>query len=234
MPQQSSSIQFQPLGRVGLVDRVVTQLSEAILQGRLKPGHRLSESVIAREMGVSRAPVREAARLLESSGLVAYQPNRGFFVRQISAKELEDLYDLRMAIETAAISRVIRDAPDDVLDGLQTCLDELRHVSAASNNMQAQVQADMGFHRALIQASGNPRFVTIFEQIARETELCIMVIGQLYDDPLWIADSHAPILDALYARDETRAIAILSGHLDQARRLVTGQFRALTALSDAE
>ncbi len=72
---------FQPLNRDGLVDRVANLLAEAIMAGRIRPGARLSESTIARDMGVSRAPVREAARLLESSGLVEYHTNRGFLCR---------------------------------------------------------------------------------------------------------------------------------------------------------
>ena len=97
---------FEPLDREGLVQRVVRRLSKAIVSGQLSPGERLSESVVARQLGVSRAPVREAARLLENSGLVTYQPNRGFFVRRFTARELDDLYEFRLVIETAALPTV--------------------------------------------------------------------------------------------------------------------------------
>lgn len=221
------SSQFQPLGRDGLVNRVASILSDAIIKGQLEPGDRLSESVIAREMGLSRAPVREAARLLESSGLVSYQPNRGFFVRKISAQQLDDLYDLRIAIEVAAARRVVREGDDTLLEGLRDQLKTLQAVSSPDVDMHAQVEADMEFHRRMIQASGNPRFLEIFEKIARETELSIVVIGKLYGDPQWIADTHIPILDALAARDEAQTVAAIEYHIGEAQRLVTQQFRSL-------
>lgn len=227
MKKSETQTGFQPLGRDGLVDRVTNLLSQAIIRGQLKPGDRLSESVIARDLGVSRAPVREAARLLESSGLVAYQANRGFFVRRISAREIDDLYELRIVIETAAGLRLIRADDDTLLDPLREQLEVLKTVSSADAEMHEQVEADLEFHRRMIAASNNPRFLTIFDQIAKETELCVMVIGRLYGDPQWIADTHVPILEALSARDEAATIAAIDYHIGEARRLVTQQFRSL-------
>lgn len=227
MKKPASKSHFQPLGRDGLVDRVAKLLGEAIIRGQIKPGDRLSESVIARDMGVSRAPVREAARLLESSGLVEYQPNRGFFVRKISAQDLDDLYELRIVIEIAAGLRLIRTKDTGTLDRLYEQLEILRQVSTTSADMLSQVEADMEFHRRLIEASGNPRFLTIFDQIATETELCVMVIGHLYDDPRWLADTHVPILEALQSGDESQTIAAIEYHIGEARRLVTQQFQTL-------
>ncbi|WP_138470078.1 GntR family transcriptional regulator [Poseidonocella sp. HB161398] len=227
MDKPDSPAHFSPLGRDGLVDRVANLLGEAIIRGKLKPGSRLSESVIARDLGVSRAPVREAARLLESSGLVDYQPNRGFFVRKISARELDDLYELRIVIEVSAALRVVREAPDAALETLDDQIGELRRVSSDEVDMLTQMEADMEFHRRMIAASGNPRFSAIFDQLAKETELCVMVIGRLYGDPQWIADTHVPILDALRARDETATRSAIEYHIGEARRLVTQQFRLL-------
>ena len=218
---------FQTLGRDVLVEQVTAQLSDAIIGGSLKPGARLSESVIAREMGVSRAPVREAARLLESSGLVAYQPNRGFFVRKITAAELDDLYDLRITIEVAAAQRLAREGADTDIHALSRQQQLLRDLCAASAPMQEQVKADMEFHRMMIRASGNPRFLQVFDQIAQETELSIAIIGSLYSDPSVIAESHAPILDALIARDAGECASAITEHLELARRMVTAQYRQI-------
>ncbi|MGR3408557.1 GntR family transcriptional regulator, partial [Roseovarius indicus] len=90
---------FQPLARDALSQRIARMLTDAIVSGKLKPGERVAESVIAREFGVSRAPVREAARLLESAGLLVSHANRGFFVRTIDAEDLDSLYELRLCIE---------------------------------------------------------------------------------------------------------------------------------------
>ncbi len=75
---------------------------EAIIGGRFAPGARLNEVHLAAEIGVSRAPLREAARLLENRGLVVSQPRRGFFVRDLTAAALDDAYDLRLCLERHA------------------------------------------------------------------------------------------------------------------------------------
>lgn len=223
----SSAHGFSPLAREGLVERVTKSLSQAIVTGQLAPGARLSESVIAREMGISRAPVREAARLLESSGLVSYAPNRGFFVRQVSAKALEDLYELRLVIETAAVRRLIRQGPEDALPLLRSHIDRLHEVAAPGTDMLTQVEADMVFHRQLCESSGNPKLLSVFEQIATETEFSIMVIGRLYDDPRLMAETHEPIFDALKRGAEDEAVAAIDYHIRVAQTLVTRQFRIL-------
>ncbi|WP_095589265.1 GntR family transcriptional regulator [Actibacterium ureilyticum] len=218
---------LQPLDREGLVERVAKLLSKAIVTGQLGPGARLSESVIARDLGVSRAPVREAARLLENSGLVTYEPNRGFFVRKVSAKALDDLYELRLVIEIAAIRRLIREQINGPCDDLRAQIETLHQVATPGTDMLTQVEADMQFHRLLCRGCGNPKLLSVFEQIATETEFSIMVIGRLYDDPQRIAETHEPILQAICDGDEATAVDAITYHIDVARQLVTQQFQTI-------
>ncbi|WP_417721840.1 GntR family transcriptional regulator [Salipiger sp.] len=218
---------FQPLDQIGLVQRVAKLLSKAIVTGQLRPGARLSESVVARELGLSRAPVREAARLLESSGLVTYLPNRGFFVRRISAQALDDLYELRIVIEVAAVKRLIRNWTEEADALLTAQIAELFRVAAPGVDMLTQVEVDMQFHRLLCAGSGNPKFLGVFEQVAMETEFSIMVVGRLYDDAHRLAATHEPILDALRAGEEARAVKAIRYHIAVAQRVVTAQFRKI-------
>ena len=218
---------FRPLDREGLVQRVARLLSKAIVSGQLPPGKRLSESVVARQLGVSRAPVREAARLLENSGLVTYVPNRGFFVRSITARELEDLYELRLVVEVAAVRRLIREGPERAAPALARQIDELRRVAGPGFDMVTQVEADMEFHRLLCAGSGNPKFLAVFDQIAAESALTIMLVGRLYDDPVGLAETHVPILDSLLSGNEADAVEAIRYHIDVARDVVTAQFREM-------
>ena len=105
--------------------------------------------------------------------------------------------------------------------------EEVRRVAADGSDMLTQVEADMEFHRLLCHGSENPRFLTVFEQIATETELSIMLIGRLYDDAHRLAETHVPILEALRGGDEAEAVEALRFHIDVARVLVTQQFRDL-------
>lgn len=218
---------FAPLGREGLVERVARLLSKAIVTGQLPPGTRLSESVVAKQLGTSRAPVREAARLLENSGLVTYHANRGFFVRKFTATELDNLYEFRIVIELAAVRRLIRNGLGDTGPALAAQIEELRRVAGPQHDMLTQVEADMQFHRLICNGSGNPRFLRTFEQIALETELTIVLIGKLYDDAHRLAETHVPILEALQSGCEQDAVDAMFHHLDVARALVTEQFRKL-------
>ncbi|SDI41140.1 GntR family transcriptional regulator [Alloyangia pacifica] len=231
MAKSPQTTSFQPLDREGLVQRVATLLSKAIVTGQLAPGARLSESVVARELGVSRAPVREAARLLENSGLVTYRANRGFFVRETSTQALNDLYELRMVIETAAAQRVLKHGLTETIDRLSAQIDVLHEVAAQGADMLTQVEADMEFHRLLCAGSGNPKFLHVFEQIAAETEFSIMVIGRLYDNPHKIAETHEPIVNAMRRGDEAATCDALRYHIGVAQKLVTRQFRDLTESS---
>lgn len=226
MDAHSDADGLGPLDREGLVQRVARRLSKAIVSGQLPAGERLSESVIARQLGTSRAPVREAARLLENSGLVTYQPNRGFFVRSFTATELDNLYEFRIVIELAAVRRLIRQG-GQTIPALRAQIDALHRVAEPGHDMLTQVEADMQFHRLICQGAGNPRFLATFEQIALETELTIMLIGRLYDDAHRVAETHVPILEAIEAGDETAATGAMFYHLDVARTLVTEQFRKL-------
>ena len=197
------------------------------MAGRILPGARLSESSIARDMGVSRAPVREAARLLESSGLVEYHPNRGFFVQTVSAAALGNLYELRIVIERAAIARLVAQGAQQTLPLLRAQLGELYRVAQAGEDVVRQVDADMLFHRLICQGSGNPRFLTVFDQIANETRLGLILIGRLYDDPHLMAQTHEPIIDAIAAGDADAAVNAIDFHIGTAQALVCHRFRLL-------
>lgn len=215
---------FLPLSKDGLVARVASRLTSAILSGKLAPGDRLAESTIARQMDLSRAPVREALRLLESSGLVDYRANRGFFVHTVSGPALDNLYELRIVIEGTAIARLVETNRDAALPRLRDQLDVLYRIADQGTDIVAQVDADMQFHRLICEGSGNPRFLQIFDQISNETKLGLLVIGQLYDDPRKLAETHEPIVQAVADGDAAAARAAIEYHIDYARQGVVAFF----------
>jgi len=213
------SLSFAPLGRDSLVNQVASALTDAILTGGLPLGAHLSESVIARDMGLSRAPVREAARLMESAGLLVSHPNRGFFVRTITADALETLYELRACVEIGAAARLVRVGPENIIDLLNAQIAAMGALSDRGDTL-AHIEADMQFHRLICAHSGNDRFLTIFDRIATEIRLSVMLIGHLYDDTAQVAQTHAPIVAAIAARDAPQVQAALQFHLDDARSRV--------------
>lgn len=217
---------FEKLPRDVLARRICRALTDAIVSGRLPPGARVAESVVAREMGVSRAPVREAARLLESAGLLVSEPNRGFFVRRVGAEDIDSLYELRICVEREATARLARARGGDALPALRAQIAEMRRLAEADDPL-AQIGADMAFHRLICAASGNRRFLSVFDQIAQETQACVALIGRVYDDPALIAETHEPIVAAIAAGDEDAARAATDHHIGVARRIVVALFREI-------
>ncbi|WP_406736429.1 GntR family transcriptional regulator [Thioclava sp. GXIMD4215] len=207
-----------------LVEKIARELSAAILSGALKPGERLAESAIARRMSLSRAPVREALRLLERSRLVDYRANRGFIVHQMDLAEIAALYDLRIVLETAAIRRLVAREDPDLADQLRHQLDLLYGLSGTGVARSRSVDADLEFHRLICRLSGNPRLAEVFEQIANEVKLCINQTGRVEDGPRRIAASHEHILTRVIAADPEGAAAALTDHLREAEAMMRQLF----------
>ena len=211
-----------------LVSQIARALTDAIISGQLAPGAKVAEAVVARELGVSRAPMREAGRLLESQGLLVSIPSRGFFVRTHAPAEIDDLYDLRICIEKhAAIEAAKRLTPEGRV-ALRRQLDVLYEM-AALNDPARQVEEDYRFHRLICEMSGNRRLLKLFDDLASELRIVIGLIGRLYDDPQRIAQTHEPLLAAIESGDVAQIQGGVEYHLGDAWRGVAQLVRNLPA-----
>lgn len=141
---------FSTVSATDLVTQIARQITQAIVAGRLKPGQRLTELQLSKDFGTSRAPVREAARLLESQGLVVSSPRRGFFVRTLTAYDLRDLYELRIGLELHAGELAIERASDEAIDGLRRQIDTL-YTLADDGSVERQIFEDFEFHRMALR-----------------------------------------------------------------------------------
>ncbi len=203
---------FEALEANDLVAQVTDRLARAICDGRLAPGQRLVEAALARQLGISRAPVREAARRLEQRGLLVAHPRRGFFVRDFSLEEIDDLYGLRIALERYAGELACQRATVADLERLENQLKLLFRL-AEEGAVAAQVEADLRFHLLFCEASGNRKLLKLFTDIAGEIRMIIVLIGQLYEDPHRIAETHRPLIEALKMRDTARLDAEIDHHI---------------------
>jgi len=220
-----AAVIFDPVLASDLVGQVTEQLARAICEGRMAPGQRLVEAAAARQMGISRAPLREAARRLEQRGLLVAHPRRGFFVRDFALEEIDDVYGLRIVLETYAAELACARATAADLDRLHARLTRLRAL-AEEGAATALVEADLRFHLDVCEVSGNRRLLSLFTDLAGEVRMIIALIGQLYDDPARIAETHAPLLQALAARDRDRLRAEVDHHIRVAWTEVRGFFAA--------
>ncbi|NLH80974.1 MAG: GntR family transcriptional regulator [Phyllobacteriaceae bacterium] len=203
-----------PVESEDLVGRIAAALTDAVVAGRFAPGERLNEVRLAAELGVSRAPLREAARLLENRGLIVAHPRRGFFVRDLDARGLAEIYDLRICLERHAGLRVCERLTEEMAAALTA---QATRIAAFADDPGRQVEEDFAFHRMICVFADNTRALRVYDELTHEMRFGIAVIGHLYADPHVIARTHDPVLAALIARDGERWLAAIDVHVGVAR-----------------
>lgn len=182
------------ISRTVLREQVKDVLLQRIVNGDLKPGERLVETRIASELGTSQAPVREALRDLELLRMVESEPFRGARVRAFGDDELVEVYPVRAALEELAAKEATRQLRGDVA-GLEQELDAMRE-AARRGDLSALVRHDIGFHRRMVEAAGNPVLEQCWKSLGVEGRITISLYGT-YVEPEEAAERHVPILEAI-------------------------------------
>ena len=206
---------FRVLAKSDLVARIEEELRRAIVSGRLGPGARVVEVDIARQLGVSRAPVREAARRLESLGLLVSKPGHGFAVRTFSASDVEDLFPVRIQLERTSIELACARATDAQLANFPRMV-EAMVAQADSLPPTVLIARDLAFHVAIAEASGNRYLHRLVSNLQAELTVFLALGAASTYDPRSLAQSHQPLAEALARRDVTAALASLNLHLEDA------------------
>lgn len=212
---------FSPIRGESLAEEAANQIYAGIIHGRIRLGERLSEAAIARELGISRGPVRDAQRLLERRGLLVFKPRRGFFVREMSPAQIEGLFGLRRVLERFAIEETIARADDQSLQQLAMWRERLlgmdRETDGEPVPASALVEEDIALHRLICALSGNSSLQAVFEYTLTELRLALSLINLGFRGPKRIVESHSRLLDALLARDTAAAVSEMERHLEYSR-----------------
>ena len=204
--------------RPGLRDLVKDALLERFARGDYQPGQRLVETAIARELGVSQAPVREALRDLEQLGLVVHEPNRGCSVRRVSNGELREAFPVRAALEALAARLAAPQITADELARLDALLEEMV-LAARTSDPLAQAHANARFHATIVAAAGNAtleRQWSLLEPFARTYLTSVQAHADLEE----LAERHRPIVAALRTGDGETAARVMHDHLIEAAALI--------------
>jgi DNA-binding GntR family transcriptional regulator len=176
---------------------------DRIVQGHYRPGERIVEFTLAKELGVSQSPVREGLRELAAVGIVTIHPRRGARVRMPSSKELADVSLVRSEIDALAARLAAELVTDDVLADLQSLIDEML-TRLEAQDFPGVTEADVRFHELIVETSRNHALQRTFDQLAPFARTFITLT--LPDvDVRGIVLEHRPILEALRDRDGDRA-----------------------------
>ena len=150
-----------------LRDVVFNTLREAILKGELKPGERLMELQLASKLGVSRTPIREAIRMLEQEGLAVTMPRKGAEVAKMTLKDMEDVLEVREALDELAAKIACKKISDEQLANLKTIKDEFKR-SMDSGDVKKIAEEDVKFHDAIYEATNNAKLVSMMNNIREQ------------------------------------------------------------------
>jgi DNA-binding GntR family transcriptional regulator len=155
-----------------VVDEVLRELRALVLSGALRPGERMVEERLTEQLGVSRAPLREALRILERDGLVRSLPRRGVIVEPLTADDVREIYSLRWALERLAVELGVPVRNPERLVPLRGALDEMR-AAAESDDADGVVRANAAFHMALVDLPGHTRLRRAYSALAMQLEMCM-------------------------------------------------------------
>ncbi|HWR08771.1 GntR family transcriptional regulator [Sporomusa sp.] len=203
---------YKPLREV-----VAETLREAIVNGILKPGERLMEIQLAEELGVSRTPVREAIRKLELEGFVVMIPRRGTYVADLSIKDINEVFEIRTALDVLAAGLAVERITEDELEQLERLLVEIGEL-IEEDDADKIVESDSQFHDILYRASRNDRLVGIInnlrEQFTRFRSISIQYPGRMQKS----VEEHRRLVEAIASRDTDLAQQLAREHMENSEQ----------------
>ena len=195
-----------------LWQRVHEHLREEIISGRLAPGTELQEVALARSLGVSRGPVREALGRLATEGLVAIRPRRGAVVRALSNEEFIEAYQVREALEMMAVRLAVPRLTAEDLVAMERLIDEMASRCEAED-VQGFFEANTAFHQRFFEVAGNRMLSELYRQVRGQIDRHRLRSLELRGNLRRSIEEHRAIVWAARTGDIERAVRLTSDHI---------------------
>ena len=212
MAKNELDLQMEDYQYLPLRDVVFRTLRQAILRGELKPGERLMEIRLANQLGVSRTPIREAIRKLELEGLVLMIPRKGAEVAEITIKDLEDVLEVRAALEELAVCDACENITEEQILALKEAADNFQ-AALESDDLVKCAETDMAFHEIIYSATNNKRLLQILNNLREQMYRYRMEYVKDIRQRSNLVEEHRELLDAISSRDSIKAKELMKTHL---------------------
>ncbi|WP_180966973.1 GntR family transcriptional regulator [Cohaesibacter celericrescens] len=212
-----------------LTELVTEKLREIIVNGELGLGEQVSEVKLAKELDVSRTPVREAFNRLEIDGLLKVEPRRGTFVFSLEPHEISQLCEARVCLETKALELGIRTNSEDLHQKLAGCVEAMQE-ALEREDISAYLTLDTVFHQCLFDCSRNRFLDDAYQAIAQKMAAIRSRIGHHPDHIRKSFHEHNKITEAVASKDMDAAMKILLNHID----LIEGSYWNMAALANTQ
>jgi len=204
--------------------RAVSTLRDMLVNRRLAPGQQLRQDSLAEQLGLSRSPLREALRILESEGFLWHQPNHGYFVTRLRSAEMHQIYLMRRLLETELLTSVRRPTPDEVRTLWQE--NELMRSSSAAGDLNSVLRGNLRFHFGIFSLSP-------LDMVARQVQRLWHLSEPYRSTYLWLPETqqriltdHAAMISALAEGELDELVAIADRHRSAAQRSVVAFLRS--------
>lgn len=196
----------------GRVEDIYTRIKRMAVTFEIRPGERINEVALSRALEVSRTPLREALNRLVAEQLVEFRPGTGFFCRALDPQSIYDLYELRQVLETAAVRLACARASDDGLAALRADL-ESTGLETTGRTVAELTERDEAFHTGIAALTGNTALLADLTSVNARIRF-IRWIDMARRTPTTKGE-HLKIMEALEARDATRAVEVMTAHISR-------------------
>ncbi len=207
-----------------LRDVVFNTLRQAILTGELKPGERLMEIHLANKLGVSRTPIREAIRKLELEGLVTMIPRRGAEVAQITEKSMNDVLEVRRAMDVLCVELACERISEEALDDLKAACEQFEQM-VKTKDVKKIAKADVELHDIILQATGNSRLIQLVNNLSEQMYRYRYEYIKDFSQHERLVEEHRIIYESLVSKDKETACEAAKTHIDNQKKAIIRRIR---------
>jgi len=208
-----------------LRDVVFNTLRQAILTGELKPGERLMEIHLANKLGVSRTPIREAIRKLELEGLVTMIPRRGAEVAQITEKSMNDVLEVRRALDALCVELACERITQEDTERLRLACEAFEN-AVRTGDIKKIARADVELHDIIVQATGNQRLVQLINNLSEQMYRYRFEYIKDSTQHQRLIDEHRMIYESIVKKDKEAASQAAHVHIDNQKKAIIAQIRS--------
>lgn len=198
-------------------EQVYSRIKQEILQGNIPPGSQVLEARLAKQINVSRTPVREALHVLEMEGFIESFPRVGYRVRNISYQEGMEIFEIRAVLEPLAARKAIESKDQDYLDALEQNLLET-DVAANQGRLAAFLEYDTEFEEIIVKASGIKTLLSVWGGLRQKLSIYRMHAHHAIDARFKSIEGHRHILERLKARDSDGVERAIREHLEDSKQ----------------
>ncbi len=203
-----------------LSDIVVDYLKSKILTGEYKEGDRINEVKVAKDLNISRAPVREGIKELESHGLVKLVPRRGNYVTQMTTKDIKEIYDIRLSLENSIIEILINEKKLSEKDfkKLTDIVDEMMQIARSNENIHQKTikinEKDVEFHQILWKKADSPRRMKILSDLHIQLQFAMFIDTKMTGNLENTGETHYDIIKYLREGNVEKCKQALKNHIE--------------------